>query len=126
YQFSLDVPKAPQGSFDHDAAVRGKALFDNQAKCATCHRDNLLASSRTILHSAAEIGIDDFESQRSPTGKYRTTPLAGLSAARSKGGYYHDGRFPQLIDVVNHYNDFMSLHLSTKQKQDLVEYLKSL
>ncbi len=125
YQFSLDVPQAPSNSFDHNAAKRGKDLFYGVAKCATCHRDDLLASPNTVLHSAEEIGIDDFESMRSPTGKYRTTPLPGLSAARSKGGYYHDGRFSTLSDVVDHYNQAMSLKLSQKQKQDLVEYLKS-
>jgi cytochrome c553 len=126
YQFSLDAPKAASASFDHDAAQRGKLLFYTKAKCITCHNEDLYKSAQTILHSANEIGIDDFEANRSPTGKYRTTPLAGLSAARSKGGYFHDGRFNQLSDVVNHYDQFMSLHLSQKEKQDLVEYLKSL
>jgi len=62
---------------------------------------------------------------RSPTGKYRTTPLGGLFT-RSKGGYYHDGRFATLMDVVNHYNDHNKLHLSEVEKQNLVEFLKSL
>lgn len=78
-----------------------------------------------ILHSADEIGIDDFEAMRSPTGKYRTTPLGGLFA-RSKGGFYHDGRFATLADVVNHYNEFKKLNLSETEKHDLAEYLKSL
>jgi cytochrome c peroxidase len=78
-----------------------------------------------ILHTAAEIGIDDFDAQRSPTGKYRTTPLGGLFA-KTKGGFYHDGRFATLADVVNHYNDHMSLQLTTNEKQNLVEFLKSL
>jgi cytochrome c peroxidase len=62
---------------------------------------------------------------RSPTGKYRTPPLGGLFA-RSKGGFYHDGRFADYIDVVNHYNDYFKLGLTTSEKSDLVEYLKSL
>ncbi len=77
------------------------------------------------MHSASEIRIDDFEAKRSPTGKYRTTPLGGLFA-RMKGGFYHDGRFANLQEVVNHYDNFMSLNLTTAEKQDLVEYLKSL
>jgi len=126
YQFSLDVPKAPSQNFNHDAAARGIVVFYNQGKCASCHREDLYRSAQTILKSADEIGIDDFESMRSPTGKYRTTPLAGLSAARSQGGYFHDGRFATLGDVVDHYNQFFKLNLSSKDKQDLVEYLKSL
>lgn len=43
-----------------------------------------------------------------------------------KGGYYHDGRFATLIDVVDHYNDHFNLNLSEPQRRDLVEYLKSL
>jgi cytochrome c peroxidase len=58
-------------------------------------------------------------------GKYRTTPLGGLFA-RMKGGFYHDGRFATLSDVVDHYNNHMKLNLTSREKQDLVEYLKSL
>jgi len=45
---------------------------------------------------------------------------------RAKGGFFHDGRFATLTDVVNHYNDHMKLDLSNDEKQKLVEYLKSL
>jgi cytochrome c peroxidase len=44
----------------------------------------------------------------------------------NKGRYYHDGRFSTLPDVVNHYNTRFSLGLTTSEKNDLVEYLKSL
>jgi cytochrome c peroxidase len=77
------------------------------------------------MHSAKEIGIDDFRSNRSPDRMYRTTPLRGLFA-RSKGGFYHDGRFATLQDVVRHYDEVFKLGLSEQQSADLVEYLKSL
>ena len=77
------------------------------------------------MHTADEIGIDDFQAMRSPDERYRTTPLRGLWA-RSKGGFYHDGRFATLLDVVNHYDDCMTLGLTDSEKNDLVEYLKSL
>jgi hypothetical protein len=38
------------------------------------------------MHTAQEIGIDDFQASRSPTGMYRTTPLRGL-LAHAKGGF---------------------------------------
>lgn len=123
YQHSIEAPKPPSGSFDHSAAGRGKALFLTKAKCASCHALPLYADN--VLHTAAEIGIDDFEAMRSPTGKYRTTPLGGLFA-REKGGFYHDGRFATYKDVVNHYNNHFSLQLTASQKDDLVEFLKSL
>jgi hypothetical protein len=43
-----------------------------------------------------------------------------------KGGFYHDGRFATLLDVVNHYNRFFGLGLMDGEKRDLAEYLKSL
>ena len=72
------------------------------------------------MHTAEEMGIDDFEASRSPTGKYRTTPLRGLFA-RAKGGFYHDGRFATLDDVVNHYNDHRQLGLTSTEIGNLVE-----
>jgi len=123
YQHSIDAPKPPAGSFNKAAAVRGKVIFLTKAKCAGCHALPLYADN--ALHSAKEIGIDDFQAMRSPTGKYRTTPLGGLFA-RAKGGFYHDGRFATLLDVVNHYNNYNKLNLSRAQKDDLVEFLKSL
>jgi hypothetical protein len=78
-----------------------------------------------VLHTGEELGIDNFEAMRSPTGKYRTTPLGGLFA-REKGGFYHDGRFATYADVINHYNDHFSLGLTAAEKQDIIEYLKSL
>ena len=123
YQHSIKAPKPPKNSFDAAAAGRGRALFVTKAKCYTCHSEPLLTDNS--LRTADEIGIDDFEAMRSPTGKYRTPPLGGLFA-RSKGGFYHDGRFKEYIDVVDHYNDHMELGLTAAEKEDLVEYLKSL
>ena len=123
YQHSIKAPKPPAGSFDVAAAGRGKAVFLTKAKCATCHSAPLLTDNS--LRTASEIGIDDFEAMRSPTGKYRTPPLGGLFA-RSKGGFYHDGRFATLPDVVDHYDNHFTLNLSQTEKRDLLEYLKSL
>jgi hypothetical protein len=40
------------------------------------------------MHTAEEIGVDDFQASRSPDKKfYRTTPLKGLFT-REKGGFY--------------------------------------
>lgn len=43
-----------------------------------------------------------------------------------KRGFYHDGRFATLNDVVNHYDTFFHLGLTSAEKNDIVEYLKSL
>ena len=123
YQHSIDAPKPPAGRYDHAAAGRGKAIFLTKAQCATCHPLPLLADNK--LHSYTELGIDNFEASRSPEGKYRTTPLGGLFA-RAQGGFYHDGQFPNLRAVIDHYNDHRSLNLTAAEKRDLEEYLKSL
>ncbi len=124
YQLSIEAPTPPAGSFDQTAAARGKALFTGKATCSRCHVEPLFAEPGWPMHKASEIGIDDFQAMRSPDGRYRTTPLRGLFV-RTTGGFYHDGRFATLDDVVNHYDQFFKLALSAAQKHDLVEYLKS-
>jgi hypothetical protein len=125
YQLSIPAPTSPATNFNADASVRGRTLFNEKAKCATCHVPPLFTEPGWNMHTPAEIGIDDFQANRSPDKRYRTTPLKGLFA-RTKGGFYHDGRFATHLDVVNHYNSHLSLGLSESEKADLVEYLKSL
>jgi cytochrome c5 len=130
YQLSLRAPKAPQGSFDQQAAARGKELFRNQARCSTCHQgptftDVLSGGLRDVplLHDATEVGMDPVYASRSATGKYRTTPLRALLR---HAPYFHDGSAADLLAVVNHYDRLFGLNLTPAQKTDLVEYLKSL
>ncbi len=125
YQLALVAPTPPVGSYDPNAAARGNDVFEGKAKCATCHIPPLFTESGWQMHTAAEIGIDDFQSSRAPDNRYRTSPLHGLFA-HTKGGFYHDGRFATLADVVDHYDQTSSLGLSAQEKSDLVEYLKSL
>jgi hypothetical protein len=125
YQLSIPAPTPPAGSFDKAAAQRGQALFNGKGTCAGCHVPPLFSEPGWPMHTAAEIGIDSFQADRSPDARYRTTPLRG-AFAHAKGGYYHDGRFADLGAVVAHYNSFKRLNLSAQEQQDLVEYLKSL
>ncbi len=125
YQLSIPAPKATPGSFDRVASERGQGLFDGKAKCASCHVPPLFTEPGNNLHAPAEIGVDAWQADRSPTHMYRTAPLAGLWS-HQKGGFYHDGRFGTMLDVVNHYDRFLKLGLSDSEKHDLVEYLKSL
>jgi hypothetical protein len=125
YQLAIPAPTPPAGSFDAAAASRGEALFKGKATCAQCHVPPLFTEPGWNAHKASDIGIDDFQSKRSPDNSYRTAPLRGLFA-HMKGGFYHDGRFATLMDVVNHYDTFKKLNLSAQEKNDLVEFLKSL
>ena len=125
YQLALEPPVPPAGSFDVAAAAAGRAVFEGKAQCARCHVPPLFTEPGWNRHTAAEIGTDDFQAQRSPDQRYRTTPLRG-AWARANGGYYHDGRFATLADVVAHYDTHLALELTTAERAQLVEYLKSL
>lgn len=125
YQLSLPAPRPPRGSFDAAAAKRGEALFEGRADCARCHVPPLYTEPGWNMHRPDEIGIDSFQADRSPDEHYRTAPLKGLWT-HGKGGYYHDGRFATLRDVVDHYDRLFATGLSAAEKADLVQYLKSL
>jgi hypothetical protein len=125
YQLAIPAPAAPRGSFDTRAAEHGEQLFNGPARCSSCHVPPLFTEPGWAMHTADEIGIDDFQASRSPDDRYRTTPLKGLWA-HAKGGFYHDGRYPTLLAVVQHYNQVFSLRMTDAEMSDLAEYLKSL
>jgi len=125
YQLAIPAPKPPKGSFNEEAAKRGDELFSGKAQCTTCHTEPIWSEPGWNLHKGSEVCIDNFEANRAPDHRYRTTPLNGLWT-HMKRGFYHDGRFPTLLDVVNHYDSCFNLGLSSGEKTDLVEYLKSL
>jgi hypothetical protein len=122
YQLSLPVPHA---KVDRAAARRGKAIFDGKGRCSNCHMPPAFSDAGWNLHTGKEICIDDFQADRSPTFRYRTTPLRGI-VAKMKGGFYHDGRYPTLGAVVDHYDSCFKLGLSAREKADLVEYVRGL
>ena len=124
YQKALPPPRAPRGSFNAAAAARGAKVFTGQGTCSSCHVLPIGTEPGWNMHKGSEICIDDFQADRSPTHLYRTTPLRGM-VARMKGGFYHDGRYPTLAAVVDHYDTCLKLNLSGAQKSDLVEFLKS-
>jgi cytochrome c peroxidase len=95
-----------------------------QGKCASCHMPPTYSEPGFNMHTPQEICTDSFQADRSPDGLYRTTPLRG-AWSHPKGGYYHDGRFPDLLAVVDHYDQCFDLGLSASQKSDLVQFLNS-
>ena len=125
YQLGIPAPKPPAGSFNEAAAERGKEVFSGTGKCAGCHVPPLFTEPGWNMHTPQEIGVDDFHANRGPDKRYRTSPLKGLWT-HTKGGFYHDGRFATLRDVVDHYDTTFGLHLSEQEKRDLIEYLKSI
>ncbi|HKT51352.1 MAG TPA: hypothetical protein VJV96_13695 [Candidatus Angelobacter sp.] len=125
YQLDISAPAPPKGSFDPAAAKRGEALFNGKAQCSTCHVPPLYTEPGWNMHTATEVCVDDFQASRSPDDRYRTTPLNGLWT-HTQGGFYHDGRFATVNDVVDHYNSCMNLGLSSQEESDISQFLLSL
>ena len=125
YQLAIPSPQPPEASFDSASAERGDELFSGKAKCNNCHVEPLWSDPGWNLHTPGEVCIDSFQADRAPDHRYRTAPIGALFT-HSKGGFYHDGRFAALIDVVDHYNTCLSLGLTSGEKSDLIQYLLSL
>lgn len=126
YQFSLEAPQAPVGSFDVTAAARGKILFNNKAQCATCHSGPKFTdvTNGGMLHpQSASVATDKDYVNRSATKQWRVTPLKGIW---QHAPYFHDGSAATLAAVVEKYNTLKNLGLTSQEKTDLTEYLKSL
>jgi hypothetical protein len=135
YQLALPAVRPRPGiDFDPDAAERGDELFSGKADCNRCHREPLWTEPGWNQHPAEELKVDSFQADRAPGHAYRTMNLAGIfvrerglfMAPNNQGRFYHDGRFPTLLDVVASYNDRFGLGLTDEEMRDLVEYLKSL
>lgn len=125
YVLSLRTPAPPAGFYDAAAATRGQALFTGKARCSNCHAPPLYSTPGWNIVPASTIGIDDFQAERSPSHGYRPPPLRAIFT-RTKGGFFHDGRFATLGDVVAHFDTQFGLQLSSAERADLVEFLKSL
>ncbi len=129
YQLGIDAPRPPAGSFDEAAARRGRALFEGAGKCSTCHVGSRFTDAPRRLHAPSEVvsepepnGAPPFAA-RSATRAFRTTPLRALW---QHPPYFHNGVAPTLEAVVELYDTKKHLNLTSQQKADLVQYLKSL
>jgi mono/diheme cytochrome c family protein len=125
YQFSLEAPAPPTGSFDVAAAERGRVVFNGAGRCASCHNPETEFTdvNAGLLHAPGETGMDAAYAERTTQKRYRTTPLKGLW---QHPPYFHDGSAADVQAVVEHYNSVLALGLSAQQKTDLGQYLKSL
>ena len=124
YQLAIPAPKPSQNAFNF-SANRGEAIFNGKAQCARCHVPPLFTEPGRNAHVPADVCVDSFQADRSPDRIYRTAPLAGLFS-HQKGGFYHDGRFSTLFEVIDHYSGCTNLQLSDGEKADLVQYLLTL
>ena len=126
YQLAMPAPTPPAGSFDARRRGARQGRLQRQgdsAPPATCRRCS--PSRAGTCTRAAEIGIDDFQANRSPDGRYRTTPLGACGRTRRAASTTTAAsrRSPTSSTTTTRRS---TLGLTDAEKTDLVEYLKSL
>jgi hypothetical protein len=99
--------------------------FQRQSQVQQLPREPLWTEPGWNLHTPEEVSTEDFQANRAPDHRCRTAPLAGVFT-RQRGGFYYDGRFATLPQVLDHYDSCFSLGLSAQEKHDLIQYLLSL
>ena len=98
-----------------EAARRGEALFNKPfagmagKSCASCH----VPEAQFADGRRHDVGSD---------GAFKTPTLLNV---RFTAPYFHDGRYPRLDDVVEHFDRTFGLALRPAEKQDLVAYLNA-
>jgi DNA-binding beta-propeller fold protein YncE len=132
YSNSHSVPLSPYAKDGlSEAAQRGKSLFfDEAVGCAKCHSGPYLCDSRPgpaesfTLHNVGT-GEDDPSEKMGP--KFDTPTLLGIYRTAP---YLHHGKAATLRDVLTTHNrddrHGKTSHLSDRQIDDLVEFLKAL
>ena len=95
------------------AQRRGEALFskpfphESGMSCASCH----MPSAAFVDHRQHDVGSG---------GLYKTPTLLN---ADFSAPYFHDGRFDNFGQVIDHFNRVYELGLSAQDRTDLAEYL---
>jgi len=98
------------------AQQRGEALFakssphDPSISCAGCH----MPSAGFVDHRQHDVGSG---------GLYKTPTLLN---ANFNGPYFHDGRFDDFGQVIEHFDRVFDLELSAQDRADLAAYLTAI
>jgi Di-haem cytochrome c peroxidase len=119
-----DIDFLPNPNLDKSARLtanataaqrRGEALFakpfphDPDLSCAACH----LPSAAFVDHRQHDIGSG---------GLYKTPTLLNADFGAP---YFHDGRFDNFGQVIDHFNRTYGLGLSAQDRSDLVDYVSA-
>jgi cytochrome c peroxidase len=133
FEEMLDFPPAPKldvfgkliPSKATPAEMRGQEIFFGKGKCATCHQppyytDNFMHNLQTERFFKAAmingmVAVGD--------GPIKTMALRGV---KDNPPYLHDERLLTLDDTVEFFNLILGTQLTTQEKKDLVEFLRTL
>lgn len=100
-----------------ESELRGEALFNGKARCATCHPAPFYTDN--LMH---DLRVEEFYPGRAE-GWIKTFALRGV---KDSPPYFHDGRLPTLEDTVEFFNVLFTLKLTKDEKKDLVAFLRTL
>jgi hypothetical protein len=122
----VDFPPAPEldvmsrliPSKATPAELRGEALFNGKALCASCH-PGASAFTDNTMH---DLKVERFYAGRAE-GPIKTYSLRGI---KDSPPYLHDGRLLTLEDAVEFFNIVLETQLSADEKKDLTAYLRAL
>jgi len=123
------------------AAIRGMMIFNGKGHCTPCHSGPAFSDYR--FHNLgvgykdgkfADVGRYAVTNDPKDMGAFRTPILRNVALTPP---YLHDGSEPTLESVIELYNKggipnpnldpaMMPLHLTKREKADLVEFLKAL
>ena len=132
---ALDLEKEHRMSA---SAERGRALFFDKAKCATCHVGSDLTDE--LFHNIG-VGMDAEEpdlgrfvvtGEEQDKGAFKTPTVRNIALTAP---YMHDGSLATLMEVVEHYNKggtknpwlsdkIFPLELTEQEKHDLVRFME--
>ena len=129
----LDLPPAPKldlfGKLDSKKAtpseLHGQEVFFGKGRCAECHEapyytDNTMHNLKTERFFKPHMYNGRMASGDGPI---KTFPLRGI---KDSPPYMHDGRLLTLEDTVEFHNLVLETDLTEKEKEHLVEFLRSL
>ncbi|WP_437287839.1 cytochrome C peroxidase [Sorangium sp. So ce406] len=112
-------PAASAAAARADLVARGDALFhSSKAGCSSCHLGDELTTDGARHDVRSATRFDAARAFETPSLRF-----IGRSAP-----YYHDGRYPTLLALVEGVGDTMghTAHLSADDRRALVTYLESL
>jgi cytochrome c peroxidase len=104
------------------AATRGMHLFfSERTRCASCHGGFNFAGP--VRHAGAAVPRPLIVNNGVTAGAFRVPTLRNVELT---GPYMHDGSMSTLEQVIEQYDAKRKLALSAEEKQELVEFLRSL
>lgn len=127
-----------QATFTESEMNGMKLFFDEKGECFHCHNGFNFTDFK--YHNTGLDSVTTDEGRYRTTGieedkgKFKTPTLRNIALTAP---YMHDGRFKTLEEVIEHYNkggknhpykdgDIFPLNLTPQQKQDIINFLKTL